>query len=105
MSDSVRFSTLPLFQSSPLAPDLVLRVGFAGKRQLDQSQTENVRNRLRTVICWRLVEISPFDDAENERSVPSIAREAIGIYKELPEDQTFPEQVKESEDLLKRLTR
>lgn len=63
--------------SSPLAPDLVLRVGFAGKRQLDRAQTETVRNRLLdvfSVIGWRLVEISPLDDATNERPVPAIAK-------------------------------
>jgi hypothetical protein len=56
---------------------LVLRVGFAGKRQLDAAQTETVRTRLRdvfSVLGWRLVEISPLDDATNERPVPAIAR-------------------------------
>lgn len=58
-------------------PDLVLRVGFAGKRDLDAAQSETVRNRLLDVfstIGWRLVEISPLDDATNERPVPSIAK-------------------------------
>jgi hypothetical protein len=64
-------------QNSLLSPDLVLRVGFAGKRQLDLAQTAIVRNRLRdvfSIIGWRLVEISPVDDAVNERPVPSIAK-------------------------------
>ena len=64
-------------QTSPLAPDLVLRVGFAGERQLDATQTETVQKRLRdvfSVIGWRLVEIAPIDDAVKERPVPSIAR-------------------------------
>jgi hypothetical protein len=63
--------------TSPLAPDLVLRVGFAGKRQLDPSQSETVAKRLLdvfSVIGWRLVEISPLDDASNERAVPTIAK-------------------------------
>ncbi|MBC8126495.1 MAG: hypothetical protein H8M99_05040 [Gloeobacteraceae cyanobacterium ES-bin-144] len=73
MSDSTLSST----QSSLLSPDLVLRVGFAGKRQLDAGQSETVAARLRdvfSVIGWRLVEIAPMDDAANERPVPSIAR-------------------------------
>ena len=40
---------------SPSSPDLVLRVGFAGKRELDAAQSETVRNRLRdvfSVIGW-----------------------------------------------------
>ena len=64
-------------QSPPLAPDLVLRVGFAGKRQLDHAQTETVRTRLRDVLStigWRLVEIAPMDDAANEHQVPAIAK-------------------------------
>ena len=63
--------------SPPLAPDLVLRVGFAGKRELDAAQSETVRHRLRDVfstIGWRLVEIAPMDDATNERPVPAIAK-------------------------------
>lgn len=62
---------------SPLTPDLVLRVGFAGKRELDAAQSETVRKRLLdvfSVIGWRLVEISPLDDATNERPVPAIAK-------------------------------
>ncbi len=60
-----------------LKPDLVLRVGFAGKRALTEAQTQVVKHRLRDifgVIGWRLVEISPMDDADGERDVPSIAR-------------------------------
>lgn len=63
--------------NSPLAPDLVLRVGFAGKRELDAAQSETVRNRLLdvfSVLGWRLIEISPLDDATNERPVPAIAK-------------------------------
>ncbi|TAG06803.1 MAG: hypothetical protein EAZ42_12645, partial [Verrucomicrobia bacterium] len=46
---------------SPLSPDLVLRVGFAGKRSLNRAQSETVRQRLNhifSIIGWRLVEIS-----------------------------------------------
>jgi hypothetical protein len=67
----------PYFKESPLAPDLVLRVGFARKRELDAAQSATIRNRLLdvfSVIGWRLVEISPLDDATNERPVPAIAR-------------------------------
>lgn len=63
--------------NSPLSPDLVLRVGFAGKRQLNIAQTETVQNCLRNiigVIGWRLVEIAPMDDAVNQRPVPNIAQ-------------------------------
>ncbi|MBC7979030.1 MAG: hypothetical protein H7Y36_00535 [Armatimonadetes bacterium] len=73
MSGSAEISS----PSSPLFPDLVLRVGFAGKRQLDAIQTETATTRLRDVfgvIGWRLVEIAPMDDAEKERPVPSIAQ-------------------------------
>lgn len=77
MSNSAETQTSQKPPSSPLSPDLVLRVGFAGKRRLDQAQTETVATCLRDVfgvIGWRLVEIAPLDDAENERSVPSIAK-------------------------------
>ena len=70
MLDFSRSRTPKQPPGSPLAPDLVLRVGFAGKRQLDEAQTETITTRLRDVfgvIGWRLVEISPMDDATNER--------------------------------------
>ena len=77
MLDFSRSRTPKQPPGSPLAPDLVLRVGFAGKRQLDEAQTETITTRLRDVfgvIGWRLVEISPMDDATNERPVPAIAK-------------------------------
>ena len=58
-------------------PDLALRVGFAGKRDLTEAQVTRVKQRLHDVfgiIGWRLVEIAPMDDAHGERPVPAIAQ-------------------------------
>lgn len=65
------------FPTSPYFLDLVMRVGFAGKREVASSEFETVRDHRLNVFCtisWCQVGIAPMDNAVHERPVPAIAK-------------------------------